>query len=113
MSKYGNQPVEVEGLKFDSKAEARRWQELRLLEQAGEISDLTVHPRYPLSEFFEHDGKQERPIYYEADFAYHQHQPDRQVVEDVKGCKTPVYLLKRKLFLYKFGRLYDFREVEA
>jgi len=89
-SKYGNRRVSVDGLRFDSQAEARRYEDLRLMEAAGEIARLQVHPRFPLRVGTVLVGT------YVADFAY----LDRQglpVVEDVKGVRTAVYRLKRKL----------------
>lgn len=87
--KYGNVPTVVDGIRFDSKAEAKRYGELKLLERAGEIRDLTCHPSYPIA------GK----ACYVADFAYIE--GGRQIAEDVKGgqaTKTPTFRLKAKLF---------------
>lgn len=109
MSKYNNRHVEINGHRFDSKAEAKRYQELILLERSGEIRNLQVHPVYLLQEQFNHNGKHFRAITYEADFAYVE--DDIVVVEDVKGVRTPVYLLKRKMFLKQYG--YVFREIEV
>jgi hypothetical protein len=112
--KYGNQPTEVDGLRFDSRAEAKRYQELRLMEMAGEIIGLSVHPRYTLVDGFRtKDGRWVGKITYAADFAYTDRATGRVVVEDVKGTRSQAYAIKRKLFLYKFDRLYDFREVTA
>lgn len=52
MSKYHSKPIEFEGVRFDSIAEYRRFGELKLMEQAGEISGLEVHPRFLLQEAF-------------------------------------------------------------
>jgi len=109
MNKYHNRRIEADGHKFDSAAECNRYYQLKLLERSGEIRNLQVHPVYLLQERFKYAGKWERAITYEADFAYVQ--DDRVVVEDVKGVRTPVYLLKRKLFLKQFG--YDFIEIEV
>lgn len=87
-SKYGNQPTLTDAGLADSKAEAARWAELRLLERAGEITGLRFHPRYKLS----------ARIVYEADSDYWE--AGRLVVEDVKGGKatqTPAFKLKWKL----------------
>lgn len=111
-SKYGNKTAYADGYRFDSLAEYHRYMELKLLETAGELSDLRVHPRYLLQEGFRYKGKTERPIYYEADFEYLDTETSTRVVEDVKGKRTSVYTLKRKLFLAKH-RHFDFREVAA
>lgn len=112
MSKYYNKPAEQDGYHFDSQAEARRFQELALMQDAGEIWNLQVHPRYLLQEAFKHEGKMERAIAYEADFAYFDKRDKCMVVEDVKGQRLPVYLIKRKLFLKHYPAL-KFVEIAA
>jgi hypothetical protein len=110
-SKYGNRKTVVDGIAFDSRAEARRYEELRLLEQAGLISGLQLQPRYILLEGFrDATGKPERAITYTGDFQYRE--GGRTVVEDVKGKATDVYKLKRKLFKSRYPQI-EFREVEA
>jgi hypothetical protein len=98
MNKYGNKRVVVDGIRFDSKREAARWQELKLLERAGEIKGLERQVEYELI------PKQpgERAVKYIADFRYIDHD-GKTVVEDTKGVKTPVYILKRKLLLWVHG----------
>lgn len=111
MTKYNSRPVEHDGIRFDSLAEYRRYGELVLLERAGEITDLTVHPRFLLQEAFKYNGHIERAIYYEGDFQYTS--PDGwTVVEDVKSpaTRTPVYMVKRKLFLARYPEV-KFMEV--
>ena len=88
--KYHARKVTDGGFKFDSQAEHRRWRELVLLEQAGEISHLEVHPVFPLLVNGVNVGK------YVGDFQFTDAN-GRRVIEDVKGVKTPVYRLKRKL----------------
>lgn len=109
MSKYGSRKVRVDGLSFDSQAEANRYAELLLLAQAGEIADLRVHPSWVLQPGFQGpDGRAVRPITFEADFAYVE--GGQLVVEDVKprweGRKDGawrVFRLKAKLLLYVHG----------
>lgn len=108
-SKYHAKKTEVDGIVFDSAKEARHYASLKLLEHAGIISNLRLQPRFLLQDSFTHDGKKERKIEYVADFMYDQ--GGRAVVEDVKGLKTQVYKLKRKMFLYKYGDKYEFKEV--
>jgi len=98
MAKYGNTKIRVDGRRFDSKREAARWQELKLLERAGEIKGLERQVEYELI------PKQpgERAVKYIADFRYIDHD-GKTVVEDTKGVKTPVYILKRKLLLWVHG----------
>ena len=97
-AKYGNTKVNVDGMHFDSKREAARWQELRLLERAGEISDLRRQVRYELVPKL----PGERPVDYIADFVYRD-KNGNEVVEDVKGVRTQVYIIKRKLMLWRHG----------
>lgn len=111
-SKYGAIKTEIDGIVFASKAEARRYAELKLLERAGEIWDLELQPRFSLSvpstagtlrraleaTAGTFDGKIGE---YRGDFAYH----DRsgRVVEDVKGFKTPLYRWKKKHVEKQYG----------
>ena len=105
MSKYGNKLVTVNGLTFQSQAEARRYGELKLLERAEKITDLRVHPSFLLQEGFLHQGHSVQPITYIADFSYTDAETGELVVEDVKGVETPEWRLKRKLFLKKYPRM--------
>jgi hypothetical protein len=98
MAKYNNTKVRVDGMLFDSKREAARWQELKLLERAGEITELERQVEYELIP----KQKGERAAKYIADFRYVDHE-GKTVVEDTKGVKTPVYILKRKLMLWVHG----------
>lgn len=113
MSKYNNRKTTVGNIVFDSKAEARRYQELQLLERGGVITALTLQPEFLIADAFTYNGKRERAIKYVADFKYLTVDTDEWVIEDVKGTRTEVYKIKRKLFLAKYGRMYDFREVAA
>lgn len=97
--KYRNQPTTVDGIQFDSKAEARRWQELRLMERAGEIRDLERQPLYVLAPPVRFaDSKRATPsLRYWADFRYFDVRANREVCEDVKGIQTQAFRLKRHL----------------
>ena len=92
-SKYGAKKTVLDGITFASTREARRYAELRLLEQAGQIRDLTVQPPYVI------EVRGVTVCTYRADFSYWQRDGSawRLVVEDVKGVKTAVYRLKKKL----------------
>lgn len=95
---------------FDSKSEKERYLELLTLQKKEKIKGLHLQPKFLLQESFESNGEKHRPIYYTADFEYYL--PDgTRVVEDVKGFKTDVYKLKKKLFLYRYGNLLTFKEV--
>ena len=108
MSKYHSTPTEVNGIRFDSKREANRWAELRLMERAGQIQKLKRQVKYLLIPSQYRDGKCiERECSYLADFVYVK--DGHLVVEDCKGFRTPEYKLKRKLMLER----YDIRLVET
>lgn len=101
MSKYKARRTTVDGVTFDSKGEANRYAELRLLEAAGKITDLQLQPRFGLQPKFETDnGEKVRAISYVADFQYFE--DGRLVVEDFKGMETPAFKLKLRMLLYKF-----------
>lgn len=105
MRKYGNQITIVDGITFDSKKEATRWAELKLLERAGKITFLQRQVSYVLIPKQVRDGKLlERQVVYKADFAY-KDENGVDVVEDVKSqaTKTKEYILKRKLMLWEYG----------
>lgn len=111
MSKYKNIKVKVDGIEFDSKKEANRYKELKILMRAGEIRSLRLQPRYEVQPAFKDGyGRRHRPITYVADFEYYDLKARKTVVEDVKGFKTDVYKLKKKLFLKKYPK-YKFVEV--
>ncbi|MBR3680604.1 MAG: DUF1064 domain-containing protein [Clostridia bacterium] len=127
-NKLKNQKIIVDGIKFDSRAEARRYGQLLLLLKAGEISDLKLQKVYelipaqyeyiPTGKIFargERKGQAEykrvtieRPVLYIADFAY-QTKNGKTVVEDVKGYRDTnsapyaKFVLKRKLMLWRYG----------
>jgi hypothetical protein len=95
MSKYNAIRTTIDGITFDSRAEGRRYQELRLLASAGEIADIELQPKYPLVVNGVNCG------HYKADFRYKV--AGVLIVEDVKGVKTPVYQLKKKLVKALYG----------
>lgn len=103
--KYRNKKTIVDGIKFDSKAEAQRYVELRLMQRTGLIKDLILQPEYELQPKFEKNGVKYRRIVYIADFSYIRVKDGRTVVEDTKGFKTSVYSLKKKMFEYKYPDL--------
>lgn len=108
--KYNAKRTVVDGITFDSKAEARRYGELKIMERAGEIADLVLQPAFELQEGYCVNGRKVRPITYRADFEYTDTRTGSTVVEDVKGAETPEFKLKRKLFEYRFDGV-DFRVV--
>lgn len=101
MTKYNNTKTTVDGIKFDSKREAARYSELKLLERAGKITDLILQPRFELIPKYEINGRKVRKMEYIADFQYFEN--GKTVIEDAKGFKTKEYLIKKKLFEFKYG----------
>ena len=113
MSKYNAKKTVVDGIVFDSRKEARRYSELKLLESAGHITDLQRQVEYILiPEQREPDtvGKRggikkgkviERKCSYIADFVYIEN--GETVVEDAKGYRTELYKIKRKLLLERYN----------
>ena len=89
MTKYKAIKTEVDGIMFASKKEAMRYKELKFLRSQYRISDLILQPKFPV----EVCGK--KICTYVADFLYHEN--GQKIIEDVKGVKTPVYRLKKKL----------------
>lgn len=109
-NKYSNKKTVVNGIKFDSKKEANRYCELRLLEKAGHIKDLILQPVYVLMENFSYQGKTIRGIKYVGDFEYTDCDTGKKVLEDTKGFKTKDYLIKAKMLKEKHRDI-DFREL--
>ena len=103
--KYHSKKTIIDGITFDSKKEANRYCELKLLEKAGKIKDLQLQYQFVLQPPFRKNGKSIRAIIYVADFVYFDLERMKNVVEDVKGYKTDVYLIKKKMFEYKFPDL--------
>lgn len=105
-SKYGSRKTTIDGIRFDSVKEARRYSDLKLMEKTGEISGLELQKKFVLipSQYSEIGGKRkciERECAYIADFVYYR--GGKMVVEDAKGFRTPEYIIKRKLMLFIHG----------
>lgn len=117
-SKYHSIATCIDGISFDSRKEARRYRELKLLEKAGRISNLEMQVPFELipAQYEEcdevytkgaHKGERkrgaciEKAVTYKADFMYIE--DGKIVAEDTKGFKTKDYIIKRKLLLYVHG----------
>lgn len=114
MSKYKNIKVMVDGIKFDSKAEARRYAELKLMEDTGHIKELKLQPKFELQPKYKNSkGQCIRAITYKADFSYIETHSEvgKLIVEDVKGVETKEFKLKKKMLEYKFPDI-DFRIIK-
>lgn len=102
MAKYHNQKVVIDGILFDSKREAQRYQQLKLMVKAGVITNLDMQVKYELIPAQYIDGKcVEKAVSYVSDFEYDEN--GKHIVEDTKGVRTKEYIIKRKLMLYKYG----------
>lgn len=109
--KYGARKTVVDGHTFDSKAEAKRYQELKLLQKAGVVKEIELQPRFKLLPTFRKNGVTYRGIDYVGDFLV-TYADGHQEVEDVKGVKTPVFQVKRKWFEHLYPEL-TIKEVSA
>ena len=105
-NKYNAKKVKLDGYTFDSKAEAHRYGELKLLLKNKKISDLDVHPKMPLYVAGRLVAK------YIPDFSYCDNEKNNaRVYEDVKGVRTSTYVLKKKLVKALYG--IEIREIKA
>lgn len=95
-SKFGNRKVDAPEGKFDSEKEHRRYQELLLLEKAGQISQLRRQVKFELAPGYEGKGRKHAALRYFADFVYLDAY-GKQICEDCKGFRTDVYRIKRHL----------------
>lgn len=100
--KYQERKTEIDGITFDSAAEARRYVHLKMLEAAGEIKDIEIQPKWELQPSFKRGKRTIRAITYRADFRYTEVATGESVVEDVKGMETEVFRLKAKMLLYQY-----------
>lgn len=103
-AKYHNERAERNGIKFDSRKEARRYDELMVMLRARIISDLRLQPQFTLQEsYITEAGERIRAVRYTADFSYKF--GGKLVVEDVKSkpTRTKEYLRNRKFMRSKFG----------
>lgn len=116
---FGAKRCEIDGYKFDSLSEGRRFQELKLLRYARQIEELEVHPKLIIIPAYE-DNK---TVWFTADFSYYDCKEKLLIVEDVKPWKrnakgervpylTREFILKWKLVQYNY-RAREFRIVES
>ena len=116
-SKYHNEPVTIDGVRYDSKGEYLSWNFLKLMELAGQISNLRYHVKYELipaitKEVVVHLKTKDKVVtktvqaaqYYEADFVYTVTKTGEEVVEDFKGFETDLFRFKAALFFYIYKK---------
>lgn len=107
--KYGNQKTTVDGITFDSKAEAARYEQLKREELMGFIQCLELQKRYILCKGRWKSTNKPYSITYKADFAYLR--DGEIVVEDVKGFRTKEYQMKKKMLMSLYG--IEITEIDA
>ena len=110
--KFGNKPTIVDGIKFSSHLEATRYQQLMLLEKAGEISCLQLQPEFQIAKGWINPktGEKIKSRFYVGDFEYFDPKIQRFVVEDTKGMETPEFRLKWDLVRSLYREI-EFRKV--
>ena len=105
-SKYHSEKETVDGITFDSRKEARRYQELLMWQRSGEINNLERQVKFELIPAQKECGRViERAVSYVADFVYYDTFSGLKIVEDVKSdaTRTSEYRIKRKLMLWRYG----------
>ena len=100
-SKYRNKITELDGIKFHSAKEAKRYSELKLLEKAGAICNLKLQVGYQLIPPMRINDKHYRAISYYADFVYNEN--GITVCEDVKSMQTDIFKIKLRLMKQVHG----------
>jgi hypothetical protein len=107
--KYKNKITEVDGIRFDSEKEADYYWQLHWMMREGTVKEVELQPKFVLQPAYEAAGKKIRPIIYKADFKVTEASGHVYYV-DTKGMRTQVYMIKKKMLLYKYPDI-DFREV--
>jgi len=110
-NKYGAKKIEIDGRVFPSKRESEYYLIYKDMLNRGEIVKLELQPKFTLiPAYTTKAGKKVRPCHYTADFLLTY--PDgREKVVEVKGYRTRDYMLRRKLFEYKYQQFVEFEEV--
>ena len=110
--KFNNEKTTIDGIKFSSRLEAERFQQLQFLEEAGEIAHLKLQVELQVFSGYINPstGEKTRSTMYVADFAYVDCQSHKWIVEDTKGVETPEFRLKWKLAQSHYPE-YEFRKV--
>lgn len=102
-SKYHSRKTTIDGITFDSKKEAEYYCQLQILLNGRAIKGFRRQVRYELQEGYTRNGAKVRPIYYVADFVVEY--KDHTEVVDVKGIRTEIYKLKKKILLKKYPEM--------
>lgn len=104
-NKYGAKKVTIDGITFDSKAEALYYQRLKLLQKSGEIKEFDRQVAFELipKGISPGTGKTVRAVKYVVDFVVTYPDGSEEII-DVKGTETAVFKLKAKIFMHKFNK---------
>ncbi|EAD5380305.1 DUF1064 domain-containing protein [Listeria monocytogenes] len=100
-SKYNAKKVVIDDIKFDSKAEAAYYQQLKLLKMSGEVVSFDLQPEFILQDSFVKNGKKYHAIKYRADFLVRYKDGHEELI-DVKGMLTKEFRIKQKLFELRY-----------
>lgn len=99
-AKYGNKKTVIDGIKFDSIKEGKRYRQLSFMQKHGAIKDLECQPSF---KFYEGEKWQ---FTYKADFRYFDIEKGQTIIEDVKSVatqKNSTYRLKKRLIQARFN----------
>lgn len=113
-NKYHNNKITFNGITFDSKKEFFRYKMLLSIQDKGLIKDLQMQVPFELIPKFKYNNEAIRSVVYYADFVYCDCKTNEIIVEDVKSevtRKEKTYILKKKMFLYKYKDKFVFKEV--
>lgn len=100
-SKYNAKKVVIDNIKFDSKAEAAYYQQLKLLKMSGEVVSFDLQPEFILQDSFVKNGKKYHAIKYRADFLVRYKDGHEELI-DIKGMLTKEFRIKQKLFEMRY-----------
>lgn len=103
-SKYGNKKTKTRGEAFDSKAEGKYYRKLLEMQKQGIVKEIELQPRFELQPTFKKNGVTHRSIVYVADYRVTYSDGHIEIV-DVKGAKTAIFIMKHKMFEYKYPDL--------
>ena len=112
MTKYHARKTVVNGITFDSKLEADRYEQLLWLLKAGEISNLQLQPEFQIFKGWvdPETGEKHKSRFYVGDFCYIDMRDHKQIVEDTKGMETADFRLKWE-YVQSYYPEYEFRKV--
>jgi len=112
MTKYNAKKTTVGNITFDSKLEAERFEQLRLLERAGEIVGLQLQVEFQILQGWKHPetGEKIKSRFYVADFVYIDNATNKMIAEDTKGMETVDFRLKWSMVKSLYPQ-YEFRKV--